>query len=100
MPPEENPAPTGEILLYQTEDGGTRIECRFEGETLWLTQKLIAELFQIGVNTVNYHLKEIYAEGELNEQATIRYYRIVQNEGTRQVIREIEHHNLEAVCLQ
>ena len=50
--PDENPVPTGEIILYQTEDGGTRIECRFEGETLWLSQALISELFQISVPTV------------------------------------------------
>jgi hypothetical protein len=66
--------------VYQTEDGRTRIQCRFENETIWLTQKLMAELFQIGVNTVNHHLKELYAEGELEESATIRRYRIVQTE--------------------
>jgi len=86
-----------EIILYQTEDGRTRIQCRFENETLWLTQKLIAELFQIGVNTVNHHLKEIYAEGELPTGATIRQYRIVQTEGSRQIAREIEHYSLEAI---
>lgn len=80
-----------EIILYQTEDGRTRIQCRFENETLWLTQKLIAELFQIGVNTVNHHLKEIISEGELQAEATIRRYRIVQTEGTRQITREIEY---------
>ena len=56
-------APKGDLLLYQTEDGRTRIECRFEGETVWLTQALMAELFDIGVGTVNHHLKEICAEG-------------------------------------
>jgi hypothetical protein len=95
--PDENPVPTGEIILYQTEDGGTRIECRFEGETLWLSQALISELFQIGVPTVNEHLKGIYAEDELRPEATIRKFRIVRSEGKRQVTREIEHYNLEAV---
>jgi len=95
--PDDNPVPTGEIVLYQTEDGGTRIECRFEGETLWLSQALIAELFQIAVPTVNEHLKGIYAEGELQPEATIRKFRIVRKEGSRQVTREIEHYNLEAV---
>jgi len=85
------------IILYQTPDGRTRIECRFENETLWLSQKLIAELFQIGVNTVNHHLKEIYTEGELDEGATIRQYRIVQMEGTRQIAREVEHYSLPAI---
>jgi hypothetical protein len=96
------PAPTdetskGELILYQTEDGRTRIECRFEGETIWLTQALMAQLFDIGVGTVNHHLKEIYAEGELSPEATIRRHRIVRTEGTRSVAREIEHYNLEAI---
>ncbi|MDO8541194.1 MAG: virulence RhuM family protein [Opitutaceae bacterium] len=85
------------IILYQTEDGRTRVQCRFENETVWLTQKLMAELFQIGVNTVNYHLKAIFAEGELRPEATIRRYRIVQNEGGRQIAREVEHYNLDAI---
>jgi len=88
---------TGDLLLYQTEDGRTRIECRFEGETVWLTQALMAELFDIGVGTVNHHLKEIYAEGELSPEATIRRHRIVRTEGQRTVAREIEHYNLEAI---
>ena len=95
MSDDETPLST--IILYETEDGRARIECRFENETLWLTQKLIAELFQIGVNTVNHHLKEIYVDGELEEVATIRRYRIVQIEGTRQIAREIEHYNLSAI---
>jgi hypothetical protein len=85
--------PPSSIILYQTEDGRTRIQCRFENETLWLTQALIAELFQIGVNTVNHHLKEIYDEGELPREATVRQYRIVRLEGSREVAREIEHHS-------
>ena len=89
--------PRSEMILYQTEDGRTRIQCRFEEETVWLTQKLLAELFQIGVNTVNYHLKAIFAEGELQPEATIRRYRIVQDEGARQITREIEHYNLDAI---
>ncbi len=80
-------APSSGILLYQTEDGRTRIACRFEDETVWLTQKLMAELFQIGVGTVNHHLKAIFAEGELNPEATVRRHRIVQNEGVRQIAR-------------
>lgn len=86
---------TGELLLYQTEDGRTRIECRFEKETLWLTQAQMAELFQVTVPTVNEHLKSIYAENELAPEATIRKFRIVRLEGSRQVTREIEHYNLE-----
>ena len=86
---EGNP-PQSSMILYLTEDGRTRIQCRFENETLWLTQALIAELFQIGVNTVNHHLKEIYEDSELPREATIRQYRIVRLEGTREVAREIE----------
>ncbi len=89
--------PKSEIILYQTEDGRTRIQCRFEDETVWLTQALLAELFDIGVNTVNYHLKAIYSEGELRPEATIRDYRIVRTEGARQIARQIEHYNLQAI---
>lgn len=96
-PMSDNPLPQTEIILYQTEDGRTRIQCRFEDETVWLTQALLAELFEVGVNTVNYHLKAIFAEGELRPEATIRHYRIVRTEGARQIAREIEHYNLEAI---
>ena len=86
----EEPVLQSEIIFYQTEDGRTSIQCQFEGETVWLTQKLIADLFQIGVGTVNHHLKAIFAEGELQAGATIRRYRIVQNEGGRQIARDAE----------
>lgn len=88
---------TSSIIFYQTEDGRTRVQCRFENETVWLTQALMAELFQIGVNTVNYHLKEIYDDGELQPEATIRKYRIVRSEGRREVAREIEHYSLPVI---
>jgi len=91
-----NPGSPG-FVLYQTEDGRTRIECRFEGETLWLTQALMADLFQIGVNTVNHHLSEILADGEIDPAATIRSFRIVRSEGTREVAREIEHYSLPVI---
>ncbi len=89
--------PGGELVLYQTEDGRTRIECRFANETLWLSQALIAELFQVTVPTVNEHLRNLYNEGELASEATILKFRIVRREGTREVAREIEHYNLDAV---
>ena len=91
------PVPGGELVLYQTEDGQTRIECRFENESIWLTQALMAELFLVSVPTVNEHLKGIFAEGELAPETTIRKFRIVRTEGTRQVTREIEHYSLEAI---
>ncbi len=95
--PDDPAPPTGEIVLYQTEDGRTRVECRFVDETLWLSQALIAELFQKDVRTVNEHLQNIYQEGEIEEQATIRKFRIVRREGPREVGREIEHYNLDAI---
>jgi hypothetical protein len=85
------------LILYQTEDGRTRIQCRFENETIWLTQALIAELFQKDVRTINEHLVNIFEEGELSREATIRKYRIVRLEGTREVAREVEHYRLEAI---
>ena len=91
------PDPSGEIILYQTEDGNTRIEVRHAGETVWLSQRAMAELFQVTVPTVNEHLANLYGEGELTPEATVRKFRIVQNEGQRQVSREIEHFNLDVI---
>jgi len=93
----DEPLPQSEIILYQTEDGRTRIQCRFENETLWLSQALIADLFQKDVRTINEHLVNIYDEGELRREATIRKFRIVRSEGARQVARELEHYNLDAI---
>ncbi len=90
-------APVSEMLLYLSEDGATRIECRFEGESLWLTQAQMAELFQKDVRTVNEHLVNIFDEGELDREATIRKFRIVRTEGNRSVSREIEFYRLEAI---
>lgn len=93
----DNPPPQSSIILYQTEDGRTRIQCRFENETIWLTQAQIAELFQKDVRTINEHLVNIFEEGELSREATIRKFRIVRSEGRREVAREIEHYNLDAI---
>ena len=89
--------PQGEFVLFQTADGTTRVECRFESDTLWLTQALIAELYQKGVPTINEHLQNIYREGEVDQNATIRKFRMVRQEGSRQVSRDIEHYSLEAI---
>jgi hypothetical protein len=89
--------PQSSIVLYRTEDGGTRIECRFEDQTVWLSQALIAELFQKDVRTINEHLINIFDEGEVSREATIRKFRIVRQEGTRQVGRDIEHYSLPAI---
>ena len=86
-----------EIILYTTPNGEVKIDIRFEDETFWLTQKKLAALFDVEVHTINYHLKEIFKSGELSEDSTIRKYRIVQTEGTRQVSREVEFYNLDAI---
>ncbi len=90
-------APKSELVLYQTEDGHTRIECRFEGETAWLTQALIAELFQTTPQNITQHLREIYAEGELDEAATCKPFLQVRSEGARQVSRTLRFYNLEVI---
>jgi hypothetical protein len=88
---------TGDFLLYQTEDGATRIDVRMQDETVWLSQKQLAELFQKDVRTINEHVVNIYDERELSQKATIRKFRIVQQEGARQVGREIDHYNLDVI---
>ncbi|OGW20970.1 MAG: hydroxyacid dehydrogenase [Nitrospirae bacterium GWA2_46_11] len=94
----KEPVPsTGELILYQTEDGKTHIEVRLQDETVWLSQKLMSELFQKDVRTINEHITNIYEEGELHPAATIRNFRIVQQEGARQVARDIDHYNLDMI---
>src|SRR4051812_41854126 len=93
----EDQTPQSSFILYQTEDGRTRIECRFENETIWLTQALIAELFQTSVPNVNIHLKAIYEEGEVDPRATVKSYLIVRSEGGREVSREVLHYSLHAI---
>jgi hypothetical protein len=89
--------PGGEFVIYQTEDGRTRIQCRFEDETLWLTQAQIAELFQTTPQNVTLHLKAIFAEGELAEGATCKDYLQVRHEGNREITRKLRHYRLEAI---
>jgi len=92
--PVPNP-PEGQLLIYQ--DGALRVQVRIDGTTVWLTQRLMAELYQVSVKTINEHLIHIYEEGELDPAATIRKFRIVQAEGSRQVSRMVEHYNLDAI---
>ncbi len=89
--------PQTSIVLYQTEDGDTRIECRFDHDTLWLTQAQIAELFQTTPQNVTLHLKAIFAEGELTKLATCKEYLQVRKEGKREVSRSLRHYRLEAI---
>ena len=77
----------GELILYQTEDGKTRLEVRLQDETVWLTQKLMAELFQTTPQNITTHLKNIFHEGELDEAATCKDFLQVQIEGNRSKLR-------------
>ncbi|MFO7789199.1 MAG: RhuM family protein [Bacteroidales bacterium] len=88
---------TAEFLIFKTQSGKDTIDVRIENENVWLTQKLTAKLFGVEVNTINYHLKEIFNSGELNDESTVRKFRIVQKEGNREVSRDVEHYNLEAI---
>ena len=88
---------TAEFLTFTAQSGEKSIEARYEDETIWLTQKLMGELFEVGVNTINYHLKEIFKNGEIEENRTIRNFRIVQIEGKRQVERLVDFYNLDAI---
>lgn len=87
----------GEIILYQTEDGLTKIDVRFEDETVWLTQQQMAELFQSSRSNIVEHIQHIYEEGELEEAATCRIFRQVRAEGNRQVSRELPYYNLDMI---
>ncbi len=88
---------TAEFLIFTNQSKTSSIEIRYEDETIWLSQKLMASLFDVEVNTINYHLKEIYKSGEIQEKPTIRKFRIVQTEGKRQVSREVDFYNLDAI---
>jgi hypothetical protein len=88
---------TAEFLVFTSQAGENGIEVRVEDETVWLTQKLIATLFDVDVRTVNEHVGNIYGSGELDEQATIRNFRIVQSEGAREVARSVIFYNLDAI---
>ncbi|MGM0568851.1 MAG: virulence RhuM family protein [Elusimicrobiota bacterium] len=85
------------IEIYKTADGKTEIDVKLDKETVWLTQKQMSVLFEKDVRTVNEHIKNVYSEGELEKYPTIRKFRIVQNEGGRDVEREINHYNLDVI---
>ena len=87
----------GKILIYQNEKGDTKVDVYFEEDTIWMTQRSMAELYQVDVRTINEHIGDILADGELDETATIRNFRIVRQEGSRQVQREIKHYNLDMI---
>jgi hypothetical protein len=95
LPAPQEPVPG--LVLYQSPDGTTRFQVRLDQETLWLTQRQLADLFQKDVRTINDHVANVFAEGELPPEATIRKYRIVQNEGGREVERLVDHYSLDVV---
>ncbi len=87
----------GEIMVYQSEDGLTHVDVRFEGDTVWLTQAQLIDLYHSSKSNVSEHIKHIYEDGELTEEATVRKFRTVQNEGNRQVSRDITYYNLDMI---
>ena len=86
-----------EYLTYVAASGGGSVEVRYEDENIWLTQKMMAALYGVDVRTVSEHIKKIYSDGELTQEATIRKFRIVQPEGARMVNREVIHYNLQMI---
>lgn len=91
------PPPGGEVLVYEAPDGGVRVEVKLERETVWLTQRQMSELFATTPENVLMHLKNIYADGELDEPATAKDFLAVRVEGKRQVQRRLKHYNLDAI---
>jgi hypothetical protein len=88
---------TAEFLIFTRQAGEDGIEVRVAEETVWLTQKLMAALFEVTVPTINEHLANLYSQEEISEQATIRNFRIVQKEGARAVARNVDFYNLDAI---
>ena len=84
-------------FIAATGDDKNSVEVRYEDENIWITQKMLAVLYEVETNTINYHIKKIFEDSELSEVATIRKFRIVQTEGNRQVSREVEHYNLQMI---
>jgi len=98
MADKDNPTPPpGELILYQGKGLQEPIQVRLAGETVWLSQKLIAELYGVSVSTINEHITHIFEDEELRPEATIRKFRIVQTEGTRQVGRLVDHYHLDMI---
>lgn len=84
-------------FVAATGDDKNSVEVRYEDENIWITQKMLAVLYEVDVRTINYHIKKIFEDSELTEESTIRNFRIVQTEGTRQVSRDVEHYNLQMI---
>jgi hypothetical protein len=89
------PTPDTGILFYQTEDGQSRIQVRLQDGTVRLNQRLLSELYQVAVHTISEHISAIYGDHELSQEATIRKFRIVKTDGSRQVKRQVDFYNLD-----
>jgi len=90
-------APRGKVLVYESPDGQARVDVRLERETVWLTQRQMADLFDTSTDNVGLHLKNVFADNELDEAATTEDFSVVQSEGKRHVRREVKHYNLDAI---
>lgn len=87
----------GNILIYQNENGDTKVDAYFNDSSIWMTQKSICELYQLSKSSISEHISNIYSDGELSREATVRKFRTVQFEGSRQVNREMEYYNLDMI---
>lgn len=90
-------ANTGKILIYQNEKGDTKVDVFFTEDTIWMTQKSMCELYQVAKSSISEHIRNIFEDGELDESATVRKFRTVQTEGSRQVARELDYYNLDMI---
>lgn len=88
---------TNQIVIYETEDGQTQIDVRLDGETVWLTQAQMVDLFQTTKQNVSLHVGNVFKEGELEETATVKKYLTVQQEGNRKVSRNVKYYNLDVI---
>ena len=88
---------TGRILIYQNEKGDTKVDVYFTEDTIWMTQKSMCELYQVAKSSISEHIRNIFVDGELEEKATVRKFRTVQKEGSRQVARELDYYNLDMI---
>ncbi|OGQ89164.1 MAG: hydroxyacid dehydrogenase [Deltaproteobacteria bacterium RIFOXYC2_FULL_48_10] len=89
--------PKGEVLVYQTDDGRVKLDVRLQDETVWLTQQMMADLFQSSKQNISHHISRIYKEGELQPEATVKKYLTVRQEGAREVTRPLEYYNLDMI---
>ena len=93
----DNLSARGELLVYQNEDGDVKLDVRLQNETVWLTQQMMAELFQTTQQNISLHIRNIYEEGELAPERTHKKFLSVQQEGVRQVRRNLDFHNLDMI---